>query len=163
MSSLRSWSNVGSQIGWDQVCDCLDGSLSTCILVLSTNPWERLTLSFLFTITMVFLSRENTIITMIMYDFGDTLIPQPLFETCLTHDRFDGTSLYMVPPGKQRSFDYRPYPVGKRPGVLQMNWSVETKSPTAYWSLVIAPSRSSSGCVRETFGERFFACAKIHD
>ena len=41
MSSLRSWSNVGSQlyslisieIGWDKVCDCLDGSLSTCILV----------------------------------------------------------------------------------------------------------------------------------
>ncbi len=27
---------------------------------------------------------------MIMFDFGDTLIPQPLFETCLTHDRFVG-------------------------------------------------------------------------
>jgi hypothetical protein len=96
-----------------------------------------LTLSFLFTILTVFLSRENTIITMIMYDFGDTLIPQPLFETCLTHDRFDGTSLYMVPPWKRRSCDSRPYPVGKRPGVLQMNWSVEIKSPTSYWSLTI--------------------------
>jgi len=28
-------------------------------------------------------------------DFGDTLIPQPLFKTCLTHDRFDGTSLML--------------------------------------------------------------------
>jgi hypothetical protein len=142
MSSLRSWSNVGSQlyslisieIGWDQVCDWLDGSLSTCILVLSANPCERLTLSFLFTIATVFLGREITIITMIIFDFGDSLIPQPLFETCLTHDRFDGTSLMlchyiMVPPWKRRSCDSRPYPVDKRPGVLQMNWSVETKSP----------------------------------
>jgi hypothetical protein len=142
MSSLRSWSNVGSQlyslisieIGWDQVCDWLDGSLSTCILVLSANPWERLTLSFLLTIATVFLSRENTVINMIMFDFGDTLIPQPLFETCLTLWPFrwhqpDAVSLYMAPPWKRRSCDSRPYPVDKRPGVLQMNWYVETKSP----------------------------------
>ncbi len=78
------------------VHDCLDGSLSTCILVLSANPWERLTLSFLITIVTVFLSRENTIITMIMFDFWDILIPQPLFETCLTHDRFVGTKRDLV-------------------------------------------------------------------
>jgi len=30
-----------------------------------------------------------------MFDFGDTLIPQPLFEKCLTPDHFDGTSLML--------------------------------------------------------------------
>ncbi len=78
------------------VHDCLDGSLSTCILMLSTNPWESLTLSFLDTIATVFLSRENTIITIIMFDLGDTLIPQPLLETCLTHDHFVGTKRDLV-------------------------------------------------------------------
>jgi len=153
--------------GLYHVHDCLDGSLSTYILVLSTNPWERLTLSFLVTITMVFLIRENTIITMLMFDFGDTLIPQPLFETCLTHDHFNGTSLmlchYMVPPWKRRSCDSRPYQVGKHSGVSQMNWSIETKSPTSYWSLVIAPSRSSSGWVRKTVSEHFFTRAQEHN
>ncbi len=104
MSSLRSWSNVGSQlyslisieIGLEQVCDYLDGTFNTCILVLSANPWERLSLSFLVTIATLFLSRGNTIITIIMFDFGDTLIPQPLFETCLTHDRFIGTKRDLV-------------------------------------------------------------------
>ncbi len=75
----------------------------------------------------------------------------------------DAASLYMVPPSKRRACDSHPYPVGKHPGVLQMNWSVETKSPTSYWSLVLAPSRSSSGWVRETLGERFFARANRHD
>jgi hypothetical protein len=32
----------------------------------------------------------------------------------------------------RRSWDSCPYLVGKRPGVLQMFWSVETKSPTLY-------------------------------
>ena len=175
MSSLRSWSNVGSQlyslisieIGWDPVCDCLDGSLSTCILVLSANPWERLTLSFLFTIATVFLSRENTIITMIMFDFGDTLIPQPLFKTCLTHDRFDGTSLmlchYIYGAALKTAVLWFPsIPSWQTSGRLTDELVCRDKI-TMYWSLVIAPSRSSSGWVRETFGEHFFARANRHD
>ncbi len=78
------------------VHDCLDGSLSMSILVLSPNSRERLTLSFLVTIATVFLGRENTVITMIMFDFGDTLIPQPLFETSLTHNRFVCTKRDLV-------------------------------------------------------------------
>ena len=74
----------------------------------------------------------------------------------------DAPSLKMVLPEKWRYCDSRPYPVGKRPGVLQMNWSVETKSPTLYWSFMIAHSWSSISCDHQTFGVRFLACAKRH-
>jgi hypothetical protein len=74
----------------------------------------------------------------------------------------DAPSLKMVSPEKWRYCDSRPYPVGKRPGVLQMNWSVETKSPTLYWSFMIAHSWSSISCDHQTFGVRFLACAKRH-
>ena len=74
----------------------------------------------------------------------------------------DAPSLKMVSPEKWRYCDARPYPVGKRPGVLQMNWSVETKSPTLYWSFMIAHSWSSISCDHQTFGVRFLACAKRH-
>ncbi len=74
----------------------------------------------------------------------------------------DAPSLKMVSPEKWQYCDSRPYPVGKRPGVLQMNWSVETKSPTLYWSFMIAHSWSSISCDHQTFGVRFLACAKRH-
>jgi len=74
----------------------------------------------------------------------------------------DAPSLKMVSPEKWRYCDSRPYPVGKRLGVLQMNWSVETKSPTLYWSFMIAHSWSSISCDHQTFGVRFLACAKRH-
>ena len=74
----------------------------------------------------------------------------------------DAPSLKMVSPEKWQYCDLRPYPVGKRPGVLQMNWSVETKSPTLYWSFMIAHSWSSISCDHQTFGVRFLACAKRH-
>jgi len=74
----------------------------------------------------------------------------------------DAPSLKMVSPEKRRYCDSRPYPAGKRPGVLQMNWSVETKSPTLYWSFMIAHSWSSISCDHQTFGVRFLACAKRH-
>ena len=74
----------------------------------------------------------------------------------------DAPSLKMVSPEKWRYCDSCPYPVGKRPGVLQMNWSVETKSPTLYWSFMIAHSWSSISCDHQTFGVRFLACAKRH-
>ena len=74
----------------------------------------------------------------------------------------DAPSLKMVLPEKWWYCDSRPYPVGKRPGVLQMNWSVETKSPTLYWSFMIAHSWSSISCDHQTFGVRFLACAKRH-
>ena len=74
----------------------------------------------------------------------------------------DAPSFKMVSPEKWRYCDSRPYPVGKRPGVLQMNWSVETKSPTLYWSFMIAHSWSSISCDHQTFGVRFLACAKRH-
>jgi hypothetical protein len=60
-----------------------------------------------------------------MFDFEDALIPQPLFETCFTHDHFKGTSLvlchYTWCRPENGGLVIRPYPVGKRPGVLQMN------------------------------------------
>ena len=74
----------------------------------------------------------------------------------------DAPSLKMVSPEKWQYCDLRPYPVGKRPGVLQMNWSVETKSPTLYWSVMIAHSWSSISCDHQAFGVRFLACAKRH-
>ncbi len=63
----------------------------------------------------------------------------------------DAASLKMVPPWKWKSCDSCPYLVGTRLGVLQMNWSVETKSPTLYWSLVKAPSWSLISHAHETF------------
>jgi hypothetical protein len=52
------------------------------------------------------------------------------WDTCFsTQISPDAASLYMVPPSKQWFYDSHPYPVGKRLGVLQMNWSEETKSP----------------------------------
>lgn len=72
----------------------------------------------------------------------------------------DAASLKMVLPENWRYCDSRPYPVGKRPGVLQMNCSVETKSPTLYVSLMRAHSWSSISCDHKTSAVRVLACAK---
>ncbi len=72
----------------------------------------------------------------------------------------DASSLKMVPPWKWQSCNSCPCSVGTRPGVLQMNWSVETKSPILYWSLVIAPSQSLNSHVHKTFGVGVLACVK---
>ncbi len=79
----------------------------------------------------------------------------------LTQKSPDASSLKMEPPWKRRFCDSCPYPVGTRPGVLQMNWSVETKSRTTlYWSIAIAPSESLISHVHETFGVLVLACGK---
>ncbi len=74
--------------------------------------------------------------------------------------RPDASSLKMEPPWKRQFCDSCPYLVGTHPGVLQMNWSVETKSPTLYWSIVIASSQYLISHVHETFGVLVLACGK---
>ncbi len=78
----------------------------------------------------------------------------------LTQKSPDASSLKMEPPWKRHFCDSCPYQVGTRPGILQMNWSVETKSPTLYWSIMIAPSQSLISHVHKTFGVLVLACDK---
>jgi hypothetical protein len=52
--------------------DGLNSLFSTSILVLDDNTGEGLTLSFLLTVMPKFLSREDYIVTMILFDFTDT-------------------------------------------------------------------------------------------
>ncbi len=66
--------------------DGLYGSFSTSILVLGANTRERLSLTFLSATARIILGREDAIVTMIMFYFGDTLVPKPLFKACLSHN-----------------------------------------------------------------------------
>ena len=68
--------------------DGLYGPFSTCILVLCAYTGKGLGLTFFGTITAKLLSREDAVVTMIMFDFGNTVVPEPLFETSLSHDCF---------------------------------------------------------------------------
>ncbi len=68
--------------------DVLNSSFSASILILGHQHWRRLTLSFLLTAAPKLLSREDTIVTMIVFDFTDTLVIKLLFEWSLTHDQF---------------------------------------------------------------------------
>ncbi len=75
--------------------DGLNSTFSMHFLVLGTNAREWLTLSFLFAITPKVLRRENTIITMIVLDFTDTLVIKPLLKTSLSHYCFVSTKRHL--------------------------------------------------------------------
>ncbi len=55
--------------------DRLNSMLSSSILVLRSNPKEGLTLPFFFTLKTIFLSRENTIIAMVVFNFRVSHVP----------------------------------------------------------------------------------------
>ena len=76
--------------------DGLNSSFSTGILVMGADTGEGLTLSFFLTVAPKFFSREDTIVTMIMFDFTDTLVKKPLFETSFTHYCFVSTKRNLV-------------------------------------------------------------------
>ncbi len=76
--------------------DGLNSTFSTCILVLGSNAREWLTLVLLFAITPKLLCREDTIITMIVLDFTDTLFIKPVLKTSLFHDCFVSTKRNLV-------------------------------------------------------------------
>ncbi len=82
---VKQWVN---HKGSCHIHDCLNGPFSTSILVLGTNTWKRLCLTFFSAVTTILLSREDAIVTMIMFNLGNTLVPKPLFKMCLSHDSF---------------------------------------------------------------------------
>ncbi len=108
--------------GTCHIHDGLDSTLSTRILVLSADARERLTLLFLVAVLPKLFGREDSIITMIVFDFADALVK----SHCLKHDlpitillapretwfptqmRPEAASLKMVPPWEQQSGD-RPF------------------------------------------------------
>ena len=71
-------------------------AFSTRILVLGAYTGKGLGLTFFGTITTKLLSREDAVVTMIMFDFGNTVVPEPLFETSLSHDCFVCTKRDLV-------------------------------------------------------------------
>jgi hypothetical protein len=64
------------------------------ILVLGADAREQLTLLFILTVTPKLLRGEDTIITMIVLNFTDTLVIKLLLETRLSHDRFVSTKMF---------------------------------------------------------------------
>jgi hypothetical protein len=76
---------------------CLNGALSTSILMLCTNTRKGLQLPFIHTLLVIFLRRENPIITMVVFDFGILChIPKPLLKTSFAHYRLIGTKRNLI-------------------------------------------------------------------
>ncbi len=71
--------------------DGLNCTFSMRILVLGANARKWLTLLFVLTVMPKLLRGEDTIITMKVLDFTDTLVIKPLLETRLSHDQFVST------------------------------------------------------------------------
>jgi hypothetical protein len=64
--------------------------------MLGSNTGERLRLHLLFTILAVFLLFEDTIVAMIVLDFGASNVIQPLFKTLFVHDGLTGAERYLI-------------------------------------------------------------------
>jgi hypothetical protein len=65
----------------------LNSLLSSCILMLCSNTQKRLRMVLISTLIMIFLRREYTITTIIVFDFGITHVPKPLLKSSLVHHR----------------------------------------------------------------------------
>ena len=80
-----------------------------------------------------------------------------------TQIKLETASVKMVPPWNLRSRDSLPKPDGKRPGVLQMYWSVETNCPTSSLFRNKAPYFSGNGWTLFTLVGLFLALANMQD
>ena len=70
---------------------CLNSTLGPSILVVRSYAGNRLSLLFIDILLAIFFSRENSIITMIVFYFGISHIPNPLLKSCLVHYCLIGT------------------------------------------------------------------------
>jgi hypothetical protein len=83
-------------IAMSHVHHCLNSMLSPSILMLCSNARKGLRLPFIHTLLAVFLSRENSIIAMVVFDFGTCHIPKPLLKTSLSHHHLIGTKRNLI-------------------------------------------------------------------
>ncbi len=67
------------------VHNCLNSTLSLSILMLHSNARKGLRLPFMYALRAIFLSQENTVISMVVFDLRLTHIPKPLLKMSFPH------------------------------------------------------------------------------
>ncbi len=75
---------------------CLNSTLVPSILMLRSNARKGLRLPFIHTLLVVFLSRENSIIAVVVFDISIGHIPKPLLKTSLAHHPLIGTKRNLI-------------------------------------------------------------------
>ena len=70
---------------------CLDSTLGLRILVLCSYAKKGLSFPFMDALLVIFFSKENTIITMVVFYLGISHIPEPLLKSSFAHYHLIGT------------------------------------------------------------------------
>jgi len=75
--------------------DCLNQPLGTSILVFCTHSGKSLLLMLRFTVVSKLGSNEDTIVAVVPFYFGTTLLIEPFFEPLLGTNSFTGTKRHL--------------------------------------------------------------------
>ena len=78
------------------VHNCLNSTLSPSILTLRSNARKGLRLPFIYTLLAIFLSQENPIIFMVVFDLRITYIPKPLLKMSFPHHGLICTKWHLI-------------------------------------------------------------------
>jgi hypothetical protein len=75
---------------------CLNSMLGPSISIMRSNTRKAPRLPFIHTLLAVFLSRENSIIVVVVFDFGICYIPKALLKMSLAHHCLIGTKRNLI-------------------------------------------------------------------